>query len=615
MRGFAAVLGRELFERRLLGVMALLLGLFPVAAVRLPGFATESPAQVRNGVACGLALTLSAVLAILLGGSVLSRDLGEGRLGFYFSRPLPGWAIWAGKLAAVLVLSLGSALLIALPAALLNGHLPNLESGAVTVDPRATWALLALCAVALALLSHACGVILRARTAWLGLDFAGALAFALLAWSASRRLGLAGAFASRWQMTLILSGVALVGLLAAGAGQVMAGRTDPRRAHRALSLTLWAVLLAGALGAQGFTRWALAGTPGGLEVHSAAPSPGSWIEVEGVDRRRQDRAAFLVDRESGRFLRLPYPWRGVKFSGNGHWAVWPEPAEERPEGPAQLSRLELGRPGAAPFRSNVVYARMPEIWALSPDGSRVAAILDGRVVVDEIATGRRLAAAPLPTVQPKGLRFVGPALLQLRGPERPALQPGDVQETWRVWGMDVARGTLWSAGRFADPFFDWSSWSPDGSRALQFDPKGRLLELLDGWTGRPLAHIPWDGGDPLGAYFLADGRIAALAPGEGWREVRVFSPDLSAELLRRRVQGRGRPIIAAQPTPGLAVLEIVPSRQRLLLLDLATGATRPLRADLVPLGGRLFLTPGGRLVELDPETAALRPVPLEKEES
>ena len=155
-------------------------------------------------------------------------------------------------------------------------------------------------------------------------------------------------------------------------------------------------------------------------------------------------------------------------------------------------------------------------------------------------------------------------------------------------------------------------WGPDGSRILVLEPGERATALLDGWTGRPLAALAWEGAAPSSAGFLADGRIAVNVPGEGGTEVRIFSPDLSTELRRLRVPGEGRLWLVGQPAPDLLVLDrkLQDERRgrRSLLLDLATGSTRDLGGGLRSQGGRLFLDRGGRLLQLDPGTGGLRPV-------
>src|SRR6188768_3876078 len=102
MRGFLAVFEREILERRVLPVAALGFGLMAAVLPLVPGFRMGgfSPAEVRGSIALGLCLLLSTLTALFLGGSVLTSDLLERRMGFYFSRPLSGWALWSGKAAA-----------------------------------------------------------------------------------------------------------------------------------------------------------------------------------------------------------------------------------------------------------------------------------------------------------------------------------------------------------------------------------------------------------------------------------------------------------------------------------------------------------------------------------
>jgi hypothetical protein len=622
MRGFAAVFEREIVERRMLALLALGLGLVPLAAPWLPGVGHENPAELRSAMALALGLGLSAVTAILLGGSVISRDLAERRLGFYFARPLAGWEIWAGKLAAAVALTLGSALLALLPVALLGG-VPGPQSLGLPMDAT-PWFFLALgiCLLELILLSHAGGVILRARSAWVALDLAGASVFAVLGWTAFRRLLLAGAFIPVQWVVLALGLLVLAGLLAAGAVQVIDGRTDPRRAHRALSITLWGLLLASGLAAQGYARWVLAAAPADLgPVHQVETSPGPWIGVCGWDPRRQFEPCYLVDVPTGRFARVrPALHMGVvrlaaRFSPDGRWAVWLEPEEGAGKpGPLQLYRLDLQHPDAPPLESNIWYPQPPSSLVLSPDGSLVAAIQEGRVVVDEVATGNRLAAVPVPRFDdPASLEFVGPGRLRILGNEvRSDFQdPVAAYDAWQIWALDIPTRRLQRTGGYEDRLGDVKR-SPDGTRLLARSPRERVVSLLDGWTGRPLFGLPWEGATPY-VGFLSDGRIAVSGSGEEGAEVRIFSPDLSAELRRFRIPGDGRLEIASQPAPNLLALRREPRDwrkrgRRLLLLDLAKGSTRELGENLEPMGSRFFLARDGRLLQLDPGTGGMRPV-------
>jgi hypothetical protein len=237
VRGLAAVFGREVAERRILPLVALGLGLVPLASVYFPGVRWERAEDVRSGMASLLALGLTAALSLILGGSVIARDLGERRLGFYFARPLRGWTIWGGKLAAATALTLGGGLLVLLPTALLNASWP--DPGFVFGFSRSTglWMVVALAAGFLLLVSHALGVILRARSAWLVLDLAGALlAYVLLA-SAFRRLSLAGAVTAWGWILAAFAGLALIALLRPGDRRQ--DRSAPRPS-RSLALALGA---------------------------------------------------------------------------------------------------------------------------------------------------------------------------------------------------------------------------------------------------------------------------------------------------------------------------------------------------------------------------------------
>lgn len=622
MRGFAAVFGRELSEHRMLPLLALGLGIVSLAAPWLPGVPRASSVEARSALVLALALGLSAVSAIFLGGSVISRDLAERRLGFYFGRPLAGWEIWAGKMVAAVALTLGSTLLVLLPTALLDG-VPGPQSLGLSVAVTSLLLLaLGLLLVELVLLSHAGGVILRARSAWVALDLAGAGVFAILGWTTFRRLLFAGAaLPARWAL-LALAASVLVGLLAAGAVQVIDGRTDPRRAHRALSITLWGMLLAGGLAAQGYARWVLAAAPEDLgPVQRVETSPGSWIGVCGWDARRRFEPCYLVDVPTGRFVRaLPALDMGlvrlaVEFSPGGRWAAWlePEGGAGKP-GPLQLYRLDLRRLKPSPFQSNIWYPRPPASLVLSPDGSQVAAIQEGRIVVDEVATGNRLAAVPVPRFYgPPSLEFASPGRLRILGNSvgRDARDPVVAYNVWQIWEMDVSKRRLQQTGGFEDRLGSMKR-SPDGSRILMRDSWERAIELRDGWTGRPLAVLPWEGANPHGMDFLSDGRIAVIASVDGGTEVRIFSPDLSAGLRRFRVPGKDRLWLAGQPAPDLLVLERESldrgkRGRRSLLLDLVTGSTRDLDRDLEPIGSGFFFSRSGQLLQLDPRTGGMRP--------
>jgi hypothetical protein len=609
MRGFLAVFEREVAERRLLAVAALAFGLIAVAVPLVPGLHKGglTPSDVRGGVALGFALLLSTLTAVFLGGSVLVSDLLERRMGFYFARPLSGWALWLGKTAAALVLIFGAGLLVLLPALLLGSNFDagglggfngvgQLMSGAETFTVWAFGLLLVFFA------TNALILMVRSRSPWVALDVAALVLVVAMVWLARNRLLMAGVgIGSKnwWAGSLDVFtwlGNALVlatlgAFVAAGAGQVVRGRTDVRRAHRAVSSILWGTLIVVGIAFQALTLWWVRVSPSdlmGVTQIAAVPEGSSWIAFAGPAAHRPGYSpAFFYDVASGRSIPAnmgPFsPWWGmpVRISADGRWAVWPVFQGISSQSPAVFHRLDLKSPGAEPQPTRISFLGLPEGFALSPDGRRIAIATRRRLTVEDLDTGRLLASAAYEgELWFSRLTFAGPDRVRLYQ-SRENWHPDDVRSTrFDIFELDLKTGKLERTGAISGVrgLTGWSL-SRDGGRALLRNR--RQLQLLDARTGELLA----DFGEGAFASFLDGGRIALVSPGE----LRILARDGVQELRRFHFQGVRTVVPVDQP--GRDSLRVVTSRSGepkdswdVRVLDLRTGAVRSLGTrKLVPL--------------------------------
>ena len=618
MKGFIAVFEREIVERRLLLAAALILGLVPLLLPLLPGMPAVRPAELRGGTALGLALLLTLALAILLGGTVIVRDLAERRLGFYFARPLSGTAIWAGKLAAAAVLTVGTGLLVLLPTTLVGsppdpsgywGTSPGVfQSG---FDLAVAWLGILLLTLAAA---HAVSVMVRSRSLWLLFDIVALGVTSSVAGTCLLSLARNGAGLPVWKgaglgapvqgstvllnVEILVALVALLGLTAASGAQVTRGRTDLRRGHRALSIVLWSVLLPASLLLAGYTRWFLAASPEDLvSVQAAVGSPASpWLAVQGQAVHRGGyRPGFLFDVGSGRFVRAGFgltSFEGpplVRFSADGRRAAWLESSDARllVGNDLELRTLDLRRPGASPQPTRIFLRGGASAFALSPDGRRVAAVHDHRLTVDEIDSGRLLASVNLERDdyhEVRRLTFAGPDRVRLYTLDftfapQPSLSRGMFLA---ISELDVATGRL-TTTRKEELLDGLSTWivGPSADRVLL--RQRHTLQLRDGATGKLIAEI---GGVGARASFLPDGRIAVLTRGTDGSDLRILDAVAGTELRQFHFPAVRTVLVADQPGPEtVRVVTRGPEGSapwQLRILDLATGENRP--------GPRLALT-------------------------
>jgi hypothetical protein len=626
MRALGAVLRRELAERWLLALAAVLLGLVPLAVPFLPLGISHTP-DARSGTAIALAVIVSYVLALVLGSTVLARDLSERRLGFYFSRPLPGWAIWAGKLAGAAVLAFGSGVLVLLPSVLL-GDRPD-PSGYLGSegDSALSFTLWAMTVLALLLAANAFSSMVRSRSPWLLLDLLAVTLLAGLVGAVTERLLTAWALGALAMAHAGLLVAAVLSFAAASAVQVTRARTDPRRGHRLLSLTLWALLGLSALAFGGYARWVLAATPEDLVgIGGVVPAPkGDWIALVGSTGklRGELEPAFLMNISSGRSFRLdanPLAWGALAFSDDGRHAAWMQMAGQGAL-PVTIHRLDLGRPGAEPIATPIGFSEhVPHSLTLSPDGGRLACLLDDRIVVQEMSNGLLLLAAPVLLGEPwdrDRLRFLDSRTLRFYG----ARVQGSRSEL-RVVDFDLDTGRAIREIRV--PGYDHAlrGISPDGQRLLLKartpEPSREELAIADLRTGEPPLSIPGEG--VLSGYsFLPDGRVVTTLRNKNLTELRVLNGG-GVELKRFDLSGRVR--LGGQPAPGLLVVMTTGDSSektwRSILLNLDSGAMRPIGEGLYPegwpslptgsIGTQLFVQKDGGLVQIDPETGSQRAI-------
>lgn len=628
MRAFAAVFRREIAEYRLIFPAALLIGLIALAAPWLPGAGGTAPAEVRGAAALSLSLIAAFVMAAVLGSSVLARDLAERRLGFYFARPLPGLALWAGKLLAAMALALAAGALVLLPAYVAGGRVAG-SPWWLGPQPPDGWDLILLLpfgVLALLLVTHALSTMVRARSPWLLLDLVAALAVVAVFRACRESLWSEGAVEALFMGASLFWLAALVSAAVASAVQTLRGRTDLRRGHRLLSLTLWGCLGAASAAFAGYTGWVLHVEPEDLtRLNAVVPAPaGTWIGLTGQASGRGSlyHPAFLFDVASGRFVRIrsmgydAYGWNQPFFSADGRRAVW---VDQRSRG---LLSLDLSRPGAEPTSSQVSYPALPRYLAVSPDGTRVAALLNDRVTVDDLAAGRLLASLPMSFDYGDRALFMDNRRVRIFQSSR-ELAPDSLTEIWQlaVLDFDLATRRLRRVARLSSM---GQPWSTRNGNLVFLRRSASEVELRDLGTGKTIVTAPRG---PLGMEeILADGRIVLVARDSSRQRVALRVLDRDGAELSRATFVAGSLIVGGQPLPGSLVVatsrwrstDRSPQLWTAWLVELATGRVRKIGPGLIPVAlraagpqsaaSRLFSTGNGGLVLVDPVTGRRRTV-------
>ncbi|MEO1366406.1 MAG: hypothetical protein AAFX50_04470 [Acidobacteriota bacterium] len=526
MRAFVHILRLEIESRRLALVAAALLGLLPLVAPVLRATGDHSPAALR-GVAFVLVVAATAVLAPpLLGASLLSRQLDEGKLGFYFARPVGPAALWLAKVVAAFALLAAGLFLVAAPSLLVDGELrtallagsETLPDGPLLGFPEsAAWlgwpaasaakpglAVVLLAAVAL-LASHVAMTLIRVRSAWLLLDVV-LLALAAAPVVLVRDLLLRHqAYGPLGRYELAAVAAVAVALLAAGWWQVRDGRTDSRRSRMSLGRVMWPSLLLISAAGWAYAGWAVHPSFDDLEAFDVvhlAPDGRSAVVGGPVRHRAGSEQLFAVDLESGEGEAFASGWMGpsVRFAGDGDRLLWGACRRLAPPD-CEIHRRYL-RPGSEPVATGIALSPPSHRFAdLSPSGELVALVTSNRdLSIHALASGTLVGSLAKSMLQSAHFLDAGRVLV-VSGPE------GVVR--LEIW--DLSRRTV-------EPLAELSGyWNPDEQR-LDLE-RGRLLfnsllppthQLVDLRTGELLMDLQ-PVLEPLGLpsrpRFLDDGRL------------------------------------------------------------------------------------------------------------
>jgi hypothetical protein len=628
MRGFLAVAAREIEQRRGVLLAAAVAALLPFLAPILPGVRGNDAAEVRLYTAAFLAFAFAAALSLVFGTTAIGGDLSQRRLGFYFSRPIGGAAIWSGKLAGAWLLIVVVTAIVIAPAGLFDSSVWASEARSGLLATLA--AAFAAAVLVLLALGNVVSLALRSRSGWVAADLAALALWAGLLVTIGRSLLAAQAPVLLRNLAVAVGAACAAALLAAGGAQVSIGRVDAVRGNRARFATLWGLLFVIAALAFGGVRWLLSPSPGDLfsdTVASAAPT-GAWIEIEGFARRRADlRAALFYDVSSGRYVTARVGSRGAAvISRDGSTAAWTEPTSFWADGPQDvwICKLAGGQRVHTPVSGR--------IWDLevSPDGTRLAVTGESTTGVYEIPSGRLLGSIPLSSDE----RFTRIAFVErerLRVYRIPRLgSPASRDELVSIEAFDfdlgarklVPRATIPNIRRPFALTFD------DRERRLIVWERGSSLSLFDLDSGRLLAVLANAAWGATSRAFLSDGRIAIAETDGGAARLHLYStkgePEKVFELGPATVARVG-----AEPAPGKLAMGVGSGTPPWgpadgYLLDLRDGNLRLLGRHLDPVASRmrwrlpqpepgsaaslLFSRNDGTLLLLDPATEKLTPV-------
>jgi len=539
---------RELRDKTRLFLTALALAILPFIASVMPMLRQKGDPNLVVTIAGILAFSLGVGTSVILGATTIGRPLSDGRLSFYFSKPIAPASIWIGKATAALIATAASFAIVALPS-----WLYARGEWSQTWSPIMTSTLLGSLVVFFVM--HAASTMVRSRSALLAIDFLLAAATVGAIFIMLRPFAFSGATRLLSILGLIL-GIGFVLVLAiAPAFQLAFGRTDRRRSHAALSKALWPgvaiVLLAGAA----FVGWVVSATPDDLSgqiVVAQTPATG-WTFISGRALHRADyQASFLIDPKGGIHRTGPM-WWSAAFSRDGGSVAWAEPVNPLRPREMEIYTRDLTRDDARPVATGI---RLPfGEFVLSDDGRRIA-IDDGHTLsIHDLGAKRLLFSARLFEVSHHGnMFFVSPNLVRVIHAPWQTRAGRDERVTPVITEVDVARRTVTNTGTVEPVRTSLCVASPDGSRLL-FSRNGLLV---DGRTGATIARYGDIGMWPA---ILRDGTVVVQKK----TTIAIQRPDSAIDVA---LPGKGSAYIRGEVAPGKIAVQHGGS---ILIIDARTG--------------------------------------------
>lgn len=635
MKGTLAVAAREIAERKLVFLGAFVAGLLPLGFPLLP-ILRGNAHDARSVAMLLLATTIVVAFPLVFGATILVGDIAQKRLAFYFSRPLPAASIWAGKLLAALLISIGCATLAAAPVFFLEGE-GAFSFATGGLNARGLLVLTLPGILLLLLLAHAVASVARLRSAWIVLDFTLAVVFAVAIGLSIRSLFFAGFWDlyemkhSPERLVWWLAAPLIATLLAASCVQVADGRTDARRSHGTLSATLWGLTAVFAAILGGLAWWVVSAGPqdlvsdeGGIQT---APR-GTWVTLAGKVRSRgAARAVFLYDTASGRYVKVHESWHGVALSANGARAAW----EKERVGFFERERKAVVFVADLASAKSIGTGLACSVWCrvvLSPSGSRLA-VLDGSTLsayeISDPSNPKQIAAVGLKAGS-RAVAFVGEDVLRLfprvYNANLGTVAPRDLE----IEEVSLSSKKSLVTGRFDREGLPYLRLSADGRYLV--GTRDKRLTLHDGRTGALVATLSEELEAPK-MRVLSGGRVVVAGIAGASARLYFFegerAPARSIEL-----GAAASLVLGGEVAPGRVAVALNSFRSndersrrawKLAFVDVATGAVSPGPDGLVPAdrfswwfsqvlsageagfpASKLFLDASGALVRLDPAT-------------
>ena len=501
---------RELRDRTRLFLLAVAFAVIPFLAAQMPGARNNRVDVIAMGAAIlGAALGVGA--AVILGNTVIGRELSDRRLSFYFSKPISPASLWVGKATAALATSIACFLIVVLPAFLLVGKSWN--AGIVTATQVVVTGTVAI--AVLFLVSHALSTVMRSRSALIVIDLVLAVVAAAVTYRIVWTIGRAGNPSLALLLACMLPGAFVVVLALAPLWQLAKGRTDAVRGHVAFSRFVWPAVGGVLLLAAIFTGWAV--TPRISDIRQIerverAPA-GDSLLVTGP--ARASYASFLVDVAKWSAVRMPAGplWWGTEFSRDGSTLAWAEPEGSLQYRNFWLHVRKLDDPEARNRDTGIRVSSWGE-FALSEDGSRVAVVNDRSLAVHEVSSGKLLGSAPLGRSAVRMMFFVTPDTVRvLEGGQR----RGD---PLRVYELSLTTRKFTKTGDRQGMENAFVSASADGSRMLL--PGG---VIADGRTAATIWTLPEWNAKQIRPRMMHDGRVARTGLTADGIHVQVFGTD------------------------------------------------------------------------------------------